>query len=234
MYDEAGDAVAQIPGETSSLKLPLESFQAMRREGLLYEKAVALRPGRYLVKLVARDPSSGLLGSGAEWVDIPDRNAGPLSLSAAFLKADNAPPQPGESPVLEDAQVGKHFKRSQGMHYVVYVYRSDSAAAAPADVVLQAQVWSGQKLVGVGPSHKVAFGGADAPPPRLAERIALDGLGMGAFELRLVAVDRVTGQRPFDALRSPSSSPGTRSHGRLHLFEQVEDSGIESRQKYLI
>ena len=59
---EPGVAVAQIPGETSSLKLPLESFQAMKRDGLLYEKAVALRPGRYLVKLVARDPSSGLLG----------------------------------------------------------------------------------------------------------------------------------------------------------------------------
>ena len=61
VYDEAGDAAAQIPGETSSLKLPLENFQAVRREGLLYEKAVALRPGRYLVKLVVRDPGSGRL-----------------------------------------------------------------------------------------------------------------------------------------------------------------------------
>ena len=144
VYDEAGDTVAVIPGETSSLKLPLENFQTVRREGLLYEKAVALRPGRYLVKLVVRDPSSGLLGNAAEWVEIPDRNARPLSLSAAFLKADNAPPQPGESPALEDVQVEKRFKRSQGLHYVVYVYRSDAAASMPADVVLQAQVWSGE------------------------------------------------------------------------------------------
>ena len=154
-----------------------------------------MRPGRYLVKLVARDPSSGLLGNAAEWVEIPDRNARPLSLSAAFLKADNAPPQPGESPALEDVQVEKRFKRSQGLHYVVYVYRSDAAASLPAEVVLQAQVWSGEKLVGVGPSHTVAFGGADAPPPRVAERIALGGLGVGAFELRLVAVDKSTGEK---------------------------------------
>jgi hypothetical protein len=128
-------------------------------------------------------------------VDVPDRNARPLSLSAAFLKADNVMPLPGEDPVLEDVQVEKRFKRSQGLHYVVYVYRSDAATATPADVVLQAQVWSGEKLVGVGPSHKVAFGGADAPPPRLAERIALDRLGVGAFELRLVAQDKTTGDK---------------------------------------
>jgi VWFA-related protein len=195
VYDEAGDTAAVIPGETSSLKLPLENFQTVRREGLLYEKAVALRPGRYLVKLVVRDPSSGLLGNAAEWVEIPDRNARPLSLSAAFLKADNAPPRPGESPALEDVQVEKRFKRSQGLHYVVYVYRSDAATATLADVVLQAQVWSGDKLVGVGPSHRVTFGGADAPPPRLAERIALEGLGVGAFELRLVAMDEATGEK---------------------------------------
>ena len=195
VFDEAGNAAAQLPGETSSLKLPLDNFQAVRREGLLYEKAVALRPGRYLVKLVVRDPSSGLLGNAAEWVDVPDRNARPLSLSAAFLKADNALPAPGEDTVLEDVQVEKRFKRSQGLHYVVYVYRSDTATATLADVVLQAQVWSGEKLVGVGPSHKVAFGGADAPPPRLAERIALDRLGVGAFELRIVAQDKTTGDK---------------------------------------
>jgi hypothetical protein len=147
------------------------------------------------VKLVARSPISGLLGSAAAWVDVPDRNARPLSLSAAFLKADSAMPQPSEPAALEDVQVEKRFKRGQGLHYVVYVYRSDQAAAVPSDIVVQAQVWSGDKLIGVGPKHKVAFGDADAPPPRVAERIALEGLGAGAFELRLVALDESTGDK---------------------------------------
>ena len=195
VYDEAGDAVAEIPGETSRLKLPLENFQAYRQEGLLFEKAITLEPGRYLVKLVVRDGGSGLLGNAAEWVEVPDRNARPLSLSAAFLKADNAPPKAGEDVALEDVQVDKRFKRGQGLHYLVYLYRSDAAAATPADVVLQAQVWSGEKLMGVGPTHKIAFGAGDAPPPRQAERIALEGLGVGTFELRLVATDKPTGEK---------------------------------------
>lgn len=147
------------------------------------------------MKLVVRDGGSGLLGNAAEWVEVPDRNARPLTLSAAFLKADNAPPKAGEDIALEDVQVDKRFRRGQGLHYLVYLYRSDAAAASPADVVLQAQVWSGDKLMGVGPTHKVAFGAGDAPPPRQAERIALEGLGAGTFELRLVATDKATGEK---------------------------------------
>jgi VWFA-related protein len=197
VYDEAGAVTAVIPGETSLLKLPSADYETLKRGGLLYEKAVTLRPGRYLVKLVARNPGSGLLGNAGVWVEVPDRNSRPLSLSGAFLKADNATLQPGEQAALEDVQVEKRFKRGQGLHYVVYVYRSDqaAAAAAPGEVVVQAQVWSGDKLMGVGPKHKVAFGAADAPPPRVAERIALEGLGAGVFELRLVAMNGVTGHK---------------------------------------
>jgi len=195
VFDESGKAVTEIPGETSRLKLPLEGFQAFRQQGLLYEKAIALPPGRYLVKLVARDASSSLLGNAAEWVEVPDREARALTLSSAFLKADQGPPKAGEIPALEDVQIEKAFKRGQGLHYLVYVYRPDAAAGMPADVVAQAQVWSGEKLMGVGPTHKVEFGEKDAPPPRVAERIALDPMAPGRYELRVVATDKKTNEK---------------------------------------
>jgi VWFA-related protein len=195
VFDETGSAVAQIPGETSRLKLPLENFQAFRQEGLFYEKAVTLPPGSYLVKLVVRDAGSGLLGNAAQWLEVPDRNARPLSLSAAFLKADAGPPKEGVPTELLDVQVDKRFRRDQGLHYLVYVYRSEGVAGTPADVVVQAQVWAGDKLMGVGPTQKVAFGGKDDPPPRAAERIALEPLGPGTYELRLVATDKASGEK---------------------------------------
>ncbi len=197
VYDEAGDTVAVIPGETSSLKLPLENFQAVRREGLLYEKAVALRPGRYLVKLVARDPSSGLLGNAAEWVEIPDRNARPLSLSAAFLKADNAPPAAGREPRAR----GRRRSRSASSEARGCTTSSTSTGRTPpprlpADVVLQAQVWSGEKLVGVGPSHTVAFGGADAPPAAAGRtHCSRAGWAWAPSSCGFVAVDKSTGEK---------------------------------------
>jgi hypothetical protein len=195
VFDESGKVVADISGETSRLKLPLEGFQAFRQQGLLYERAISVAPGRYLVKLVARDAGSGLLGSAAEWVEVPDRETRALTLSSAFLNADQGTPKAGEAPVLQDVQIEKVFKRGQGLHYLVYAYRPEGAAGAPSDVVVQAQVWSGEKLMGVGPTHKVEFGEKDAPPPRVAERIALDPMGPGRYELRLVATDRKTNEK---------------------------------------
>lgn len=195
VFDPAGLRVADLPGETSRLKLPLENFQALRREGLLYEKAVPLSPGTYLVKLAVRAGGGGLLGSAAEWVEVQDRSAQPLSLSAVFLKADDGPPREGEPMNLQDMQVEKRFKQRQGLHYLVYVYRPEASAGEPADVIVQAQVWVGEKVVGAGPSHPVAFGGPGDPPPRQAERIALEPLGLGPYELRIVATDRRTGAR---------------------------------------
>ena len=70
-----------------------------------------------------------------------------------------------------------------------------SIATEPADVTLQAQVWAGDKLMGVGPTHKVAFAEPGAAAPRQAERIALEPLPPGEYELRIVATDRKVGQK---------------------------------------
>jgi VWFA-related protein len=194
LFDETGALVSEIAGERSRLKLPLENTQAYREQGLLYEKAIAVKPGRYEVRLVVRDARSSLLGSSRQEVEVFGREAMPLSLSSVFLSADDGKAEPGPTN-LRDIQVEKQLRRGQGLHYLVYVYRPDGATGTPSDVVLQAQVWAGEKLQGVGPSHKVAFPDTGSAFPRQAERIATDGLGPGTYELRLVASDRTSGDK---------------------------------------
>lgn len=184
VFDESGRRVAEIAGERSRLRLPLENTQALREQGLAYEKAVALGPGHYEVRLAVRDVRTALLGNASAEIEIPDRQVHPVSLSSIFLSADDGAPEGQRT--LTDVQVRKRFKAPQGLHYLVYVYRSDAAAREPAEVTLQAQLWSGDKLQGVGPSHKVAFADPGAPVPRQAERIALDALAPGTYELRIV------------------------------------------------
>ena len=196
VFDERGERVSEITGETSRLNLPLENTQVFREQGLLYEKALAVGPGTYQVRLAVREGRASLLGTASEWVEIPDRNKQPLSLSSVFLKADDGRPPANGATSLEDVQVEKRFKRPQGLHYVVYVYRSAAASLEPADVVVQAQVWQrAGRLIGVGPTHKVVFPEPGAPPPRQAERIATEPLDPGSYELRIVATDRATGQK---------------------------------------
>jgi hypothetical protein len=174
------------------LRLPLENTQALREQGLVYEKAIPLGPGQHEVRLAVRDVRTALLGNATVGIEIPDRQAHPLSLSSIFLSADDGAPEGQRT--LTDVQVPKRFTRQQGLHYLVYVYRPD-AVLEPAEVTVQAQLWSGDKLQGVGPSHNVAFTETEASVSRQAERIALQPLAPGSYELRIVVKGREASER---------------------------------------
>ena len=192
VFDESGRRESEIAGERSRLRLPLENTQALREQGLVYEKAIPLGPGQHEVRLAVRDVRTALLGNATVGIEIPDRQAHPLSLSSVFLSADDGAPEGQRT--LTDVQVPKRFTRQQGLHYLVYVYRPD-AALEPAEVTLQAQLWSGDKLQGVGPSHNVAFTETEASVSRQAERIALQPLAPGSYELRIVVKGREASER---------------------------------------
>jgi VWFA-related protein len=211
IYDESGKLVGDVAGERAALNLSSENYVRTVAEGLNLQKAVPLPPGQYQVRLAAREASRSLLGSASQWVEIPDLQARPLTLSSVFLLADmpappsaegaaGGTPKPGggeaapgtEVPgwVVADVQVDKTFRLGQGMHYVVYVYTS--GAASRGAVTVQGQVWQGKRLVGVTPTHPLA----EAPDARKwSERIALDGFPPGEYELRVVATDAATGQK---------------------------------------
>jgi hypothetical protein len=192
VYDDRGERVSEIVGESSRLKLPLENPQPLREQGLFYEKALALGPGTYQVRLGVRGSGGSLLGSATEWVVIPDRGARALTLSSIFLQRDDGR-ENSPSP-LEDVQVEKRF----GVPRVELrgpLYRSDSAGRGKADVVMQAQVWRADRLLGAGPAHEVVFPGPGGAPPSQAERIATEPLDPGVYELRIVANDRGSGEK---------------------------------------
>ena len=180
VYDESGNIVGEVAGERAALNLTSESYVKTVAEGLTLQKSVPLPPGLYQVRLAARESTRSLLGSVSGWVEIPDVEARPLTLSSVFLLADMlvepAPLAPGATAApaaagsegasrageraVADVQIDKSFGPGQGMHYAVHVYTA--AKAAPASVTLQAQVWQGKRLIGVTPKHELE----DAPEGR--------------------------------------------------------------------
>jgi hypothetical protein len=209
VYDESGKLVGDIAGERAELNLTADSYVRTVAEGLTLQRSVPLAPGLYQVRLAAREASRSLLGSASQWVEIPDVEARPITLSSVFLLADMlveaAPPaagsaedpgggaQPAQPPqprrVVADVQIDKTFAPGQGLHYAVHVYASPENAAAR--VTLQAQVWQGKRLVGVTPKHELA----DGPDGRKwSERIGIEGFAPGEYELRVVASDTTTGR----------------------------------------
>jgi hypothetical protein len=185
VYDESGDLVGSVSGDRAQLSLTEESYRRALADGLTVQRTVPLPPGRYQVRLAAREATRSLLGSAHAWVEIPDEASRPLTLSSVFLLGDA-----GEGATeLEDEQVDRRFRRSQGLHYVVHVYEPPSGQA---DVVLQAQVWRAKQLVGVTPEHALARGPAGR---KWSERLSLASLAPGPYELVVIATDRATKRR---------------------------------------
>jgi len=197
VYDEEGKLVGDVAGEKAQLNLTAENYVGTIGEGLSLLRSVPLAPGQYQVRLAAREASRSLLGSASQWVEIPDLEKQPLTLSSVFLLADaEVKPGPGakrdDGPerAVTDAQVGKVFRPGQGLHYTVQLYTSSQSKPGP--VTLQAQVWRGAKLVGVTGKHELE----DAPGGRKwSERISLDAFAPGDYELRVVATDPGTGAK---------------------------------------
>jgi len=196
VYDESGRLVGEVSGERAQLSLTEETYRKALADGLTVQKTLALAPGRYQVRMAAREATRSLLGSASQWVEIPDVASSPLVLSSVFLLADAGP----GATDLDDVQVEKRFRTGQGLHYAVHVYSGASRGPGAPATTLQAQVWRGKTLVGVTPKHELA------PPPgettaKWSERIALEGFAPGAYELRVVATaGRATAERrvPFN------------------------------------
>ena len=197
VYDEGGKLVGEVAGEKAELNLTAERYVGTVAEGLDLLRSVPLPPGQYQVRLAAREATRSLLGSASQWVEIPDLEAQPLTLSSVFLLADTAlkpdPDAKAGDPLdraVTDVQVDKVFRRGQGLHYTVQLYTRAELKARP--LTLQAQVWHGTKLVGVTPLHELA----DSPAGRKwSERIGLDGFQPGDYELRVLATDPGTGAK---------------------------------------
>lgn len=187
VYDEAGQLVGRVSGERAQLSLTEDSYRRALAQGLTVQRTVPLAPGRYQVRLAAREATRSLLGSAHAWVEIPDVAARPLTLSSVFFLADSG--EGTEAAGLDDAQVDRRFGRTQGLHYVVQVYEPPGSRA---DVVLQGQVWRGKQLVGVTPEHALVPG----PEGRKwSERLALASFEPGSYDLVVIATDRVSKHR---------------------------------------
>lgn len=200
VYDDKGEVAANLQAERVAMSLGTDRHRQVIQDGLRYQKSAPLPPGVYDVRLVVREESTGRLGSAAEWVEVPDVGAGKLSLSSLFLSSGvrpaNADPAKGAAAEqMREVQATKRFRRGEALYFQLYVYNAARDAAGAADVVLQAQVWAGPKLLAASPVSAVAAGDRDGPPVVHTSRFPLDAFGTGSYELRVAVNDRQSGQK---------------------------------------
>jgi len=181
VYDASGTLI----GQPFIRRSELDDYDRAMKEGLRFQQSLVLKPGKYQIKLVARDGKGTALGGATESVEIPDLGQKKLAISGIFLSASTT-----ATDALTDAQVLRHFKKTDNLYFQLYVYNPTKDETGASDVVLQAQLRSGDKLVGATKPQAVTFQEKDGVPVPQTNGMPLEGLTPGPYVLRIVVVDQ--------------------------------------------
>jgi VWFA-related protein len=191
VFDAAGQPVGAPFGRRAELALDAGEYERARAAGLPYQQWLALPPGRYEVRLLARERGLVQQGGASLPVEVPDLKDKKLTMSGIFLSTAS----PGAPATTET--VSHRFKRGASLSFQFYVYNPALDAEGHSDVVLQAQVWSGGKATAASPVQPVRLQQKDGVPVPETNVMALEGLGAGAYDLRVVVQDRKAGATAF-------------------------------------
>jgi VWFA-related protein len=200
VYDGQGAAVGPVFGGHRDLPA---ADPARRREGLQLQQRVALPPGRYEIRLAAREAGHARLGAASRWVDVPDLKSGTLALSGLFLSRGapgaEASGSPAGEEALSDVQALRRFKSGDTLYFQIYVYNLREEGGS--DALLQAQLRQGQTALAASKPQPIKLERKDGVLLPQTNGMPLSGLAAGNYELRVVVVDRkanATASRQID------------------------------------
>jgi hypothetical protein len=137
--DELGKTAG---GEHLDLVMPLkpDMYTLVNQTGLLVESRVSLPPGRYSLRIAARDVNAERVGSVHCDLEVPDYGKLPLAMSGVVIAsaetmAANPRPDPERSRMLPDTpSVLRRFRQSDELSVLTEVY--DAQIATPHRVNL--------------------------------------------------------------------------------------------------
>jgi VWFA-related protein len=199
LYDENGAPVGPPFGRSFALDLEAAEYRQAGRDGLRYTNRLPLKPGRYEVRIVAREPGLAPAGGARQWLEVPDLGAKQLTLSSLFVStASGTRPGGGEgAETPRDAQLQRLFKQSDTLFFQLYVYNAVLDATGSGDTVLQAQIRSGQDTIAASRPQAVTLQQKDGLPLPQTNSMGLESLAPGDYELRVVVVDRKANATAF-------------------------------------
>ena len=203
VQDEQGRPVGRI---RQTMKLPPGSVGALTSKQILYQSAVTLPPGRFSIKVVVRENTSGLMGSFEAPVIVPELKQAALKVSSVVLSTQvQASKDKSDNPLVRNGEqllpnlthvVGK----DQRMLFYFEVYDPAPAESAP-DVRTNLAFYRGKVKVFETPViERVAI---DEPSRKAAVfklEVPAGAIPPGLYTCQINIIDSVAGKFAFPRL----------------------------------
>lgn len=205
VFDEKGKPVDSF-SQRLNMNLPPATYERVLKSGLVFTRRVVLKPGFYQVRLAALREGNKQTGSASDWVEVSDVSKKQLVLSSVFLTTEketnyltaqmdrkNAPSLETQEPAPIPTQVARRFKPGATFDFSIFAYNAKADSKGVTDLVVQSQIFSGSKVIFASPLAKI-----ESSPEMKSEnfspyaaRLSLDKFEPGAYELRMLVIDRI-------------------------------------------
>ena len=209
-YDEVEFSIIAIDkdgkiktGDRKSLKLDLrpQTYQAVQERGFKMVTRLTMPPGRYQVRIAARELNAGRLGSLYSDLEVPDYAKDPLIMSGLVLTSAGASRTPA---VEEDADLKKvlpaqpttirEFAATDQLALFTEVYDNRGATPHTVDIATTIRSDTGTVVFKTEDARRSdELGGARGGYGYTAQ-VPLKGLAPGLYVLRVEARSRLGGE----------------------------------------
>lgn len=195
VFNLQGQAGATFATRLTVSAQSLEDLQRASKE-VNYNYQVYLPSGLYQVRVGARDPATGKIGTAYQWIEVPKLADKKLAMSSIVigqrLPTDDDAMNSVKGAVAGAAfRVDGRFQRNSVLRFVMHIYNASLAADAKPDVGVQVQILRDGEPVVTTPSKRIATEGMeqfDRLP--YGGDLSLENLAPGRYVLRVSIVDR--------------------------------------------
>ncbi len=204
---KTGKPAVTITGRVTTMEgRQVQAFDdALGAQGLVYGRAVPLEPGRYQLKMVAKDAVSGRTGMYEEVLDVPHFDEARLAASSLIL-ADAVQRLPAKSAAdatfaIGDmevrSRVGNRFTSEEklGIYLEFYNFQPDATTRKPSGSIEYEidNAASNEKIMDFS-EEAMSFPNASASQVTVEKLMSLKTFQPGTYTLKVTATDRVGNQ----------------------------------------
>jgi VWFA-related protein len=205
-FGEQGNVIDHV-NRTETVRVRGEAFDAVRRDGLVYQMQVPVKkPGAYQLRIAVRDASTEKLGAASQFIEVPDLKKDRLAISGIVLQSTettiaaaavpNAGGEPKEPDPRGNAAV-RRFRKGEQVDYFFNIYNAelDKATGRPR-LQTQLRLFREQTEVYAGkPEEFDPEKQADMTSLQSATRIRLNGLQPGEYVLQVTVTDALAPEK---------------------------------------
>jgi VWFA-related protein len=203
VQDEQGRPVGRI---RQTMRLPAGSVGTLTSKQVLYQSAVTLPPGRFSIKVVVRENTSGLMGSFEAPVIVPELKQAPLKVSSVILSTQVQPGKDGGSnPLVRNGEqlvpnLTHVAGKDQRMFFYYEVYDPASVEAVP-DLRTSLAFYRGKVKVFETPVvERTAIDDAARKAAVFKLEVPAGSLPAGLYTCQINIIDGVAGKFAFPRL----------------------------------